>query len=307
MTVPHSPHTPHPPLSAQPVTVSAPAKVNLFLHILGKDARDYHQLDSLAAFCAYGDRLTIAQAPQSSLTMSGEFGHELETSGPPEHNLLWRVLDTYRAMTGKAAPQLAIGLEKNIPLGGGLGGGSADAAALLNVIRSAYDPAIDSGTIAEKLGSDIKACLYAPDAVRMQGTGNTLAETGLKLPYTPLLLVNPRQHCPTPLVYSRVTTKDYSQDGLDLPPMPSAEELAHYLKSATRNDLTRAAIETAPIIAQVLEAIETTRNCRLARLSGSGATSFGLYADDDDCRRAALEIKTTHPDWWAVATSIGHR
>lgn len=288
-----------------PSPILAPAKINLYLHILGKDDRSYHLLDSLVAFCDFGDQLHLRPSAKTQITISGEYKDELEQSGPPEQNLLRRVLDEVHHMAGQPAPPLLIELVKNIPLGGGLGGGSSDAAALLNAIKSVIDPDIDTGTIAQKLGSDIKACLYAPWAVRMQGTGNTIVQTGIKLPRTPILLVNPREHCPTPDVYRKTGMGNYSNAAPDLPHGLTSTELAEFLKSSTTNDLTSPAIETAPVITDVLNAIEGTNGCLLSRLSGSGATGFGLYATQNDCENAALKIKTTHPDWWVVVTNIG--
>lgn len=288
-----------------PSPLLAPAKINLYLHILGKDERGYHLLDSLVAFCDFGDELHLAPSNETKIAISGEYKDELEQSGPPEQNLLLRVLDEIHTMTGQLAPQLLIELVKNIPLGGGLGGGSSDAATLLNAIKSAIDPRIDAEAIAQKLGSDIKACLYAPHAVKMQGTGNTLVKTDIKLPRTPILLVNPRTHCPTPDVYKKTRMARYSDKAIELPPKLTPITLADFLKGSTTNDLTTPAIETAPIIAEVLSALEETNGCLLSRLSGSGATGFGLYETKENRHEAALRIKTTHPDWWVVETYIG--
>lgn len=288
-----------------PSPLLAPAKINLYLHVLGKDDQGYHLLDSLVAFCDFGDELHLASSAKTQITISGEYKDELEQSGPIEQNLLLRVLDEIHTMTGRTAPPLLIELVKNIPLGGGLGGGSSDAATLLNAIKSAIDPDIDAEAIAQKLGSDIKACLFAPEAVRMQGTGNTINETGIHLPRAPILLVNPRAHCPTPDVYKKTRMAHYSNAAPNLPHHLTPITLADFLKGSTTNDLTIPAIETAPVIADVLSAIEETNNCLLSRLSGSGATGFGLYETEENRHDAAHKIKTTHPDWWVVETYIG--
>lgn len=287
---------------ANPLSLTAPAKLNLHLHILGKAENDFHRLDSLVAFTSFGDTITVEHAEEFSLRITGEFATELAHERP-ETNLIAKSLTTLSKKTGKNF-SYKITLEKNIPIGGGLGGGSSDAATLLKKIVEISDITADLPEITSRLGSDITACLHAPNPVIMRGTGNDILPDAPRLPACPLLLVNPRKHCSTPTVYKNLSMESYSSPVTWPEKFKTIESLADFLKTHTTNDLTSPAIKTEPLIAQVLEEIGKQHNCLLARLSGSGATCFGIFPTTKDATTAAAQIKTTHPDWWVVETQL---
>ncbi len=269
----------------------APAKINLFLHITGRRADGYHLLDSLAVFAGVGDRLTHAPAPDLSLRITGPFAGSL-TARPD--NL---VLRAARALA-EAADVPATGaltLEKNIPVASGIGGGSADAAAALRVLSAAWAVRADLASIASGLGADVPVCLDG-HARRMQGVGENLAPAPALPPFG-LLLVNPGVALSTPAVFrARVASDAYSDQAILPAAWDTVASMAAGL-STLRNDLQPAALGLVPEIADVLTAIGASHGCLLARMSGSGATCFGIFADGEAARAAARRI--TRDGWWA--------
>ncbi|GAA6200908.1 4-(cytidine 5'-diphospho)-2-C-methyl-D-erythritol kinase [Aquicoccus sp. SU-CL01552] len=264
--------------------VVAPAKINLTLHVTGQRADGYHLLDSLVVFAELGDRLRLDRADRMSLRVTGRFA-----KGVPEdaRNLVWRAAEL-------AGVRLRIGLDKELPHGAGIGGGSSDAAAVLRVFGG-------EGRAVE-LGADVPVCLSdAPQ--QMRGIGDALIQVP-DVPALPLVLVNPGVHVPTPEVFRALTRKDNAAMGA----LPQERSRAAFLSwlGAQRNDLEAPAIATAPDIRDALQALCGTADCRLARMSGSGATCFGIYDNDTAAREAAARIAAAHPGWWVQATrSIG--
>lgn len=262
----------------------APAKINLTLHVTGQRADGYHLLDSLVVFAAPGDRLWAEPAVQMSLTVSGPFA-----AGVPEdrRNLVWRAAEL-------AGVMLDIRLEKNLPHGAGIGGGSSDAAAVLRAFGGAARAA--------ELGADVPVCLSdAPQ--RMRGIGDELV-VAAGVPALPLVLVNPGVHVPTPAVFRALARKDNPGMG-ELPRWPSLSAFLGWLGDQ-RNDLEAPALAAAPAIGAVLEVLRRAAGCRLARMSGSGATCFGVFGSALEAEAAAGRIAAAHPDWWVQSTrSIG--
>lgn len=262
----------------------APAKINLTLHVTGQRADGYHLLDSLVVFADLGDRLWLDPATEMSLQVSGPFAE-----GVPEdrRNLVWRAAEL-------AGATLRIGLEKVLPHGAGIGGGSSDAAAVLR--------AVGAGERAAELGADVPVCLSdAPQ--RMRGIGDVLEKVP-GVPALPLVLVNPGVHVPTPAVFRELAQKDNPDMG-DLPRWGAREAFLSWLR-AQRNDLQAPAIATAPAIRAALEALGGVDGCLLARMSGSGATCFGVFGSDTAAHAAAAEIAAAQPGWWVrAARSIG--
>lgn len=261
----------------------APAKINLTLHVTGQRADGYHLLDSLVVFADLGDRLWFAPADGMSLEVCGPFA-----AGVPcdQRNLVWRAAEL-------AGQSLRIRLEKNLPHGAGIGGGSSDAAAVLR--------AFDAAQHAAALGADVPVCL-SPQPQRMQGIGERLAPVDA-VPQCHLVLVNPRVELPTPDVFRALVTRENAGMG-PLPRWPSSEDFATWL-AGQRNDLEPPARHLAPVIGEVLAALG---DARVARMSGSGATCFGLYPNDDLAGAAARRISGAHPGWWvrAVASTGGN-
>lgn len=281
----------------------ANAKINLHLHITGRAENGYHLLDSLVAFTSLSDDISIAPSDRFKLNISGST--TLSSVCSEQDNLISRVTHLLAHHLG-IAPHVDIRLLKNIPLAGGLGGGSADAAATLLLLKDIWH--IKSNDVLEKiaasLGSDIVACLYN-DPVIMRDTGNKIL-TAPKMPPLHGILVNPNVQSPTPEVYKAYAqSKHPFSDNIVFPEQfHSAGELCAFLKADTRNDLTDAAITIAPEIGIVLNALDQIPNKLLSRLSGSGATCFALFENAGDAQSGYEVIKKAHPDFWAKTVTI---
>lgn len=277
----------------------APAKVNLYLHVVGRRGDGYHLLDSLVVFAAVGDRLTAVPAPDLVLRVTGPFGSAL---GGGADNLVLRAARALAAWAG-VAPSGRITLEKNLPVASGIGGGSADAAATLRLLCRLWGVAPAAGhldRLAQELGADVPACLSGRPA-RMSGIGERL----LPAPYLPeagIVLVNPGVAVSTPAVF-RTRAEAFSAPASLPGGWADAASLAATLRDATRNDLEPAARRLAPVVGDVLEAVAADRSCLLARMSGSGATCFGLYGSAAAARAAAAGLGRS--GWWAWGGAIG--
>lgn len=277
----------------------ARAKVNLYLHVTGKRADGYHLLDSLIVFAETGDQIAVAPADDLTLTIDGPFGAGLD-AGPG--NLVGRAAQGLRDLCG-VTQGAAIRLQKNLPIASGIGGGSADAAATLLALIDLWRVTPDRVALyklAEKLGADVPVCLDGHPSF-IGGIGEDIQSAG-KLPPAHILLVNPLVETPTPAVF-KARRGDFSPAARWDRPPASAKDLAAFL--ATRqNDLTDPAIIVAPVVADVLAAIAGTKDCLLSRLSGSGATCFGIFENAATADAARTAIKAQHPNWWAVAAKI---
>ncbi|MGX1305613.1 4-diphosphocytidyl-2-C-methyl-D-erythritol kinase [Amorphus suaedae] len=287
-----------------PVREAARAKVNLALHIVGRRADGYHLLDSLVVFPTISDHIEIAARPDGhvTLSLSGPFSDAL-TAGPD--NLVLKAAQALAAICSPHTPRGAIiALDKHLPVASGIGGGSADAAATLRALCRLWG--LSPGTealrrIAGTLGADVPMCLDQTP-VRAEGIGERLTPLPA-LPAAGLLLVNPGVPVSTPAVFAALAARDNAP----LPPLPNRfqdlEALAGYL-GTTRNDLQAPATELAPQVAEVLAALGASDGCRLARMSGSGATCFGLYPDAARARHAGAAIARARPGWWTAAGAI---
>ena len=286
------------------VRVFAPAKVNLALHVTGRRADGYHTLDSLVAFADVGDDLIAGPAPALSLTVRGP-----EADGVPADasNLALRAASVM-ADGGGAALELV----KNLPPASGIGGGSADAAAALRAMmalrgigRAALAArAAEFGPQADAilaLGADVPMCLR-PRPLRARGIGERL--DAVDLPPVAAVLVNPRVALPTAQVFNALRDRDNPPMPDTLPAFPDAASLASWL-AGQRNDLEAAAIRVQPLVATVLAAVAATEACLLARMSGSGATVFGLYASRSAAARAAERLRAERTGWWVESTLLG--
>ena len=270
----------------------APAKINLFLHVTGRRADGYHLLDSLAVFAGIADRVSFAPGETLSLRITGPFATSLTAE---EDNLVSRAARMLAQERG-VQPVGALSLDKQIPVASGIGGGSADAAATLRLLCRAWrlsvsDTALDS--IAMRLGADVPVCLRnAP--MRMGGVGEVL-EPAPSLPRCGLVLVNPGVPLSTVSVF-RARIGGFSPVAVLPDRWNSAPDMAADL-SRLRNDLEATAIGIVPAVRDILRAIASTRGCLLARMSGSGATCFGLFATPADAEAAAAEL--ARPGWWS--------
>lgn len=287
------------------VKVLAPAKINLALHITGQRDDGYHQIDSLVAFGPAYDVVGVTAAAQNTLSISGP-----EAAGLPadDDNLILR-----------AARLLDVGaahfaLEKNLPIASGIGGGSSDAAAALRGLLVVYDeshdlhdgpdaPLREFGLKLLGLGADIPMCLL-PRSLRVGGIGEKLVPQAL--PPVACVLVNPRVQVATAKVFSALHSKQNPAMPARVPQFEDSGQLIDWLADQ-RNDLQAPARALVPEIDHVLEVLGHSQGCGLARMSGSGATCFGLFADPDRAKAASYEIAAARPDWWVAGGMLGER
>lgn len=282
----------------------APAKVNLTLHILGRRAEDgYHALESLVAFAGTADRLTLDPAAPLGLTMSGPTAGP---AGPTGDNL---VLRAARHLAARV-PGLRTGafhLTKRLPVAAGIGGGSSDAAAALRLLARLNGLSRDDAAVlaaARETGADVPVCLD-PRARMMRGVGEQIGAP-LGLAPLPAVLINPGVPVPTAPVFKALGLAiGQSLPGADHPVIGEGlggSALVAAIAPA-RNDLEPPALTVAPVIGTTLDALRD-HGCRLARMSGSGATVFALFADRRQAVRAAAALRAAHPDWWVAPTFL---
>ncbi len=279
------------------ICVFAPAKINLYLHITGKREDGYHLLDSLVAFTNIGDSLRLEAAPTFSFRMEGPRANALKQE-PADSNLAVKAARELAKALGKTL-HVKLTLTKNLPIASGIGGGSSDAAATLKALTEHWGFAPHAPLlrqIAAGLGQDIPCCLEAATCY-FRDIGNAV-DPGPALPHTDIVLVNPNEPLPTPAVYKARSGPFASAARFEKAPQNPAE-LAEMLRSRS-NGLTDAACRLAPAIKDILAALEQSPDCLLARMSGSGATCFGLYPNRLAARQAASQILARHPDWWVV-------
>ena len=263
------------------------AKINLALHVRARELDGYHRIETLFAFCADGDRLSAAPAEELGLTVEGPFAAGLSAG---EDNLVMRAARALAAQACTVAGA-AIRLDKRLPVASGIGGGSADAAAALRLLRTLWGMDIADaalGRIAAALGADVPACLLSRGA-RGEGRGDALRPAATASG-APVLLVNPGLPLSTGAVFAR-------WDGVDRGPMPDDP-------AAGRNDLEAPAVALCPPIGDVLAALRRRPGATLVRMSGSGATCFALFADARARDAAAAALASERPDWWRLATSL---
>ena len=273
------------------LTEAAPAKVNLYLHVTGRRPDGYHLLDSLVVFASVGDVLEATPADTLSLRVEGPFAAGLAAE---QDNLVLRAARALAAEAG-VAPQASLTLHKHLPVASGIGGGSSDAAAALRLLCRLWGIAPDAPVLARLaagLGADVPACL-AGHASRMAGIGERLSAAP-GLPSCGMVLVNPGVAVATADVF-RARRGNWS---------PPAHLPASWTDAATmaadlqglHNDLEPAAVFLQPVISEVLMAVSEALGCRLARMSGSGATCFGLFDDAATAECAAECLR--RPGWW---------
>ncbi len=288
-------------MAASELAEFAPAKINLFLHVLGKRDDGYHELESLVVFPNIGDRLTAVLSDSWSLDVIGPFAEQL-TKTPPEDNLVLKAairFSDFAVTLGRVEKPLAFTLEKRLPVASGIGGGSADAGAALRLCAQAAGLEIDEDlfALAAGLGADVPACVLGSSAW-MSGIGDVVEPAHLpEVPF--LVLVNPRIEVSTAEVFKRLDAGPVAREEMARPSFERADELAEFL-SQTRNDLEAPAIKMVPEIKSTLAAIRDT-GADIVRMSGSGATCFGLYESSDAAVAAANALRSKHPDWWVAA------
>jgi 4-diphosphocytidyl-2-C-methyl-D-erythritol kinase len=276
------------------VRVFAPAKVNLALHVVGRRDDGYHLLDSLVVFAGLGDWLEISAAPDTPelrLSVTGPRARGVPTDGG---NLVWRAFDAFSQPSG-----VSIVLEKHLPHAGGIGGGSADAGAAIRGLSRLWDQPLPDRDTLLAIGADTPVCVASRPA-RMRGIGERLDPVP-PLPPLWLVLVNPGVAVPTGPVFKALRSV------VNAPmPEPDWTDAASFLSwlAETRNDLESAAARLVPEVRAVLDILRAQSACRCARMSGSGATCFGLFASEAEAEAAAHQIRADHPSWWAAAAPV---
>ncbi len=286
----------------------APAKVNLFLHVGPVAADGYHPVCSLMVFADVGDVVRLGPAPAMTFGLTGPFA---ETLGPAADNLVVRARDRLIGVASGAVAPFELVLDKRLPIAAGLGGGSADAAAALVLIReylaeqgNAVDPHY-LALIARTLGADVTACV-ASISVIGRGRGDDVEPAPL-MPPLDAVLVNPRAPSSTGAVYRAfdVLPAGFGADERTLPPaFASVAEVVDFL-GETRNDLETPAVALQPLIGEVLGSLARTPEALFTRMSGSGATCFALCADRTDAGRLAARLAADQPGWWVRACRFG--
>jgi 4-diphosphocytidyl-2-C-methyl-D-erythritol kinase len=290
-----------------PMTLLAPAKINLYLHLCGRRENGYHDLDSLATFTTIGDQISIEPSHQLSLAIRGPFARSFSAaemeSGPTSKNLIIRAVREASILARKPH-DFRIILTKNLPLDSGLGGGSSDAATVLWALLKYWDIPVEApwvGPLMLRLGADVPVCLRC-QTVRFRGVGDIFDATP-PIPEMPIVLVNPLKRCPTREVFTRV--KPPFVDPIDLPAhFDGIEDLIAFLYK-TSNMMTDAAREIVPEIDSMIDLMMHQPGCLLSRMSGSGATIFGLFESEESALAATENITLAYPRWW-VRTGMIH-
>lgn len=281
---------------------AAPAKINLALHVVGQRPDRYHELESLVVFADVADELEMRPASVDQLLVEGPFASGL---GSGETNIVSRAIAAFRdRWPGAVEGSLGIVLRKNLPVAAGLGGGSADAAAALRLMARQARPAIATGdlmSLAATLGADVPMCLLSRPAV-VTGIGervNPLAE----FPACHVVLVNPL----VPVVTAEIFRRLENHQNPVLPRLPDPltrpAQLGLFLEG-TRNDLEPVATAMVPEIGTLIARMSALAGCMLARMSGSGATVFGLFGSSALAHQAAHDLRSLHPGYWVAAAPL---
>lgn len=282
------------------IRVFAPAKINLYLHVTGRRDDGYHFLDSLVAFVDVGDELILTDTGAATFRVSGPMAAALAAEAG-ESNLVVRAARALAAALGRP-PVVGIELIKTLPVASGIGGGSADAAATLRGLCALWGvqpPPETLLAIGRRLGQDVPASLSSTPCY-FRGIGDEIGPAPA-LPPAAVLLVNPGIALPTPDVF-RARTGTFSKPAPLTPPLSNFNDLVVQLADR-RNDLTAPAVALVPEISEVLARLAQAESCALARMSGSGATCFGLFPHAAAAVAAARAIRADHPRWWSAVGS----
>jgi 4-diphosphocytidyl-2-C-methyl-D-erythritol kinase len=291
----------------------APAKINLFLHVVGRLESGHHVLDSLVAFTDVGDALAadfpVASDPEGlTLTVDGPFGAALSREAGDD-NLVLKAARLLRKEAG-VSRGAHLRLLKRLPLSSGIGGGSADAAATLRALARLWGvdlPRHRFDEIAIALGADVPSC-FASRPARMAGVGERL--TPMQFPDVGVLLVNPGTPLATARVFEAFAQRHEREAATYRRPLPmipafaDVASFADWLDQATDNDLTESAAMLEPAVAETLIALSEVPEALCVRMSGSGATCFALFSDIAAASRGAHWLSERRPRWWIAATTL---
>jgi len=281
------------------IKASAPAKVNLTLHVTGQRDDGYHLLDSLVVFAGVADQIGATVAPDMRMTVSGPFSMGV----PTDHtNLIMRAAEALRTARG-VSQGAALTLEKHLPHAAGIGSGSSDAAATLAMLAELWGVAPLPATAPEvlALGADVPVCVAAPRPVHMSGIGDILSPV-TALPDCAMVLVRPPVDVPTGPVFKGLSTKDGAPMA-DLPDGLDYEGFVRWL-TAQRNDLLAPAQAIAPQVAEAIAKLQSLPAVSFAGMSGSGATCFALVKDMATARQVARIVQVAKMDWWVAPAEL---
>jgi len=286
----------------QTLVEAAPAKINLALHVTRRREDGYHDLESLVVFAQLADELSARRAHTDRLTLDGPFAAAL---GAGPGNLVLRAVAAFRQRWPDRAPDgLDLHLVKNLPVAAGIGGGSADAAAALRLMAELADmpvPLPDLMDLAAGLGADVPACLLSRPLVA-RGVGEILAPLP-DFPALHIVLVNPLVPVATAEIFRRLQAHDNGPLPALPAPLTRPAQLGLWL-AETRNDLEGPAIALVPAIGGLIEMLAMLPGCMLARMSGSGATVFGLFGAEGQAHQAARLLREHHPEHWIAAAPL---
>ncbi|MGR3617607.1 MAG: 4-(cytidine 5'-diphospho)-2-C-methyl-D-erythritol kinase [Paracoccaceae bacterium] len=274
------------------VEAFAPAKINLTLHVTGQRADGYHLLDSLVVFADIGDRVTAKAGDALSLCITGEQAGSLLVDDSNLTLMAARLLHPSRGA--------ALELEKNLPISSGIGGGSSDAAATLRALSDLWSVELPVAVATQALGADVPVCMSSCPQ-RMQGIGERLGAVDT-VPPMAVVLINPRKQVSTPAVFRDLAKKDNPPMAENLPRWNGFHEFVSWI-SAQRNDLESPAINQVPEISEICTVLRQT-GASVSRMSGSGATCFGLFSNVELAQTAATKIRAAHPSWWIKAGQV---
>lgn len=289
------------------LTVLAPAKINLFLHVVGRRGDGYHLLESLVAFASIGDEIDVSGLPgddsRTELLISGRFAGMID--GAEADNLVVKAAEALREVSGFKG-NVSLRLKKNLPVAAGIGGGSADAAATLAGLNDLWNLGLELAALSEiglTLGADVPACLNRVP-IMMRGIGENLnpvpAPEGLGV-----VLVNPLKPMPTPAVFADFRSYEAFAPASQFDWNAKRDTSDWYARlRACTNSLEPPARRLLPAISRIIDALGALPDCRLARMSGSGATCFALFDNWDTAARNADRISTAHPEWWVAPGRI---
>jgi 4-diphosphocytidyl-2-C-methyl-D-erythritol kinase len=285
-------------------TAWAPAKVNLYLHVGSPGAGGLHPVDSLVVFADMraADRISARTWPQLTLAVEGPGAKALKSA---PNNLSLAAAMALREACDRTGLGAALTLHKELPVAGGVGGGSADAAATLHVLNKVWGIAFGEAALerlATQLGSDVPACVRSRPLV-MRGTGERLYD--VDTPSLPAVLVNPGITLETRRVFERLDQRGRDRTFRETDP-PAADDLPAFAAALQgyRNDLESAAISMCPEIGKVIQMLRAEKGCLVARMSGSGPTCFGVFQSDDAADRAAEAISAKKRKYWVRATTL---
>ncbi len=278
---------------------SAPAKINLTLHVTGQRTDGYHLLDSLVAFAGVYDEITATAAPRLRLSVSGPFSHGVPTD---DANIVMRAAVALQRARGVELGA-TITLDKNLPHAAGIGSGSSDAALTLAMLANLWnvEPLAPNAPEVLALGADVPVCLHAPDPIRMTGIGETLIPCP-SLPDCAIVLVNPQVPVPTAGIFDGLATK--RNPSMDVVPNGlTYDGLCAWLQKQ-RNDLMAPALSVAPQISDAILALRRMPLVGHAGMSGSGATCYGIVRNMADARQVARAIQVANMGWWVAPAPL---